>query len=70
MTHPTGTVTFLFTDTEGSIKLAQAQPAKWDALQQRHHAILLTAIESHNRHVFPIIGDALCAGFHTVLKSR
>jgi class 3 adenylate cyclase len=26
MTHPTGTVTFLFTDIEGSTKLAQEYP--------------------------------------------
>jgi hypothetical protein len=38
--HPTGTVTFLFTDIEGNTKLAQAYPAAWPALQARHHAIL------------------------------
>jgi len=34
---PTGTVTFLFTDIEGSTRLAQAQPAAWPAAQARHH---------------------------------
>ena len=62
---PTGTVTFLFTDIEGSTKLAQAHPDKWDALQQRHHAILQSAIESHNGYGFQVIGDAFCAAFHT-----
>ncbi len=28
---PTGTVTFLFTDIEGSTKLAQAHPETWEA---------------------------------------
>ena len=64
MTYPTGTVTFLFTDIEGSTKLAQAHPDKWDTLQQRHHAILQSAIESHNGYIFQIIGDAFCAAFH------
>jgi predicted ATPase/class 3 adenylate cyclase len=63
--HPTGTVTFLFSDIEGSTKLAQEHPDTWESLQQRHHAILQSAIEAHNGFVFQIIGDAFCAAFHT-----
>jgi class 3 adenylate cyclase len=44
---PTGTVTFLFTDIEGSTKLAQAHPVEWEAAHQRHHAILREATEVH-----------------------
>src|SRR5438270_6732897 len=62
---PTGTVTFLFTDIEGSTKLAQAHSAEWPALQARHHAILLRAIESRGGYVFQVVGDAFCAAFHT-----
>jgi len=62
---PSGTVTFLFTDIEGSTKLAQADPDNWETLRARHHAILKSAIESHNGYVFQIIGDAFCAAFHT-----
>ena len=62
---PTGTVTFLFTDIEGSTKLAQQFPAELPALLARHHAILHEAIEAHNGYVFQIIGDAFCAAFHT-----
>jgi class 3 adenylate cyclase len=62
---PSGTVTFLFTDIEGSIKLAQEYPDKWESLRARHHAILKSVIESHNGYVFQIIGDAFCAAFHT-----
>ncbi|HLA08739.1 MAG TPA: tetratricopeptide repeat protein [Anaerolineales bacterium] len=62
---PTGTVTFLFTDIEGSTKLAQGHPDKWEALRARHHAILQSAVESHNGYVFQIIGDAFCVIFHT-----
>ena len=66
MTHlPTGTVTFLFTDIEGSTKLAQQHPEKWESLRARHHAILNSVIQLHNGYVFQIIGDAFCAAFHT-----
>ena len=62
---PTGTVTFLFTDVEGSTALAQQFPAELPALLARHHAILRESIEAHNGFVFLIIGDAFCAAFHT-----
>src|SRR5512134_244270 len=62
---PSGTVTFLFTDIEGSTKLAQAYADRWEALQARHHAILREAIESNNGYVFQVIGDAFCAAFDT-----
>jgi predicted ATPase/class 3 adenylate cyclase len=63
---PTGTVTFLFTDIEGSTKLAQEHPALWEPLRERHHAILQSAMDAHNGYVFQIIGDAFCAAFHNV----
>ena len=62
---PTGTVTFLFTDIEGSTKLAQAQGAGWPALQERQHAILRAAVETHHGHVFQVVGDAFCVAFLT-----
>jgi len=62
---PTGTVTFLFTDIEGSTKLAQTHAGKWETLRARHHTILESAINSNNGYVFQIIGDAFCASFHT-----
>ncbi len=62
---PTGTVTFLFTDIEGSTKLAQGHPDKWESLRARHHTILQSAMDAHNGYVFQIIGDAFCVAFHT-----
>ena len=62
---PSGTVTFLFTDIEGSTKLAQQHRDQWETLRKRHHDILRSAIESQNGYVFQIIGDAFCAAFHT-----
>ena len=65
MALPTGTVTFLFTDIEGSTKLAQQYPGQWEALRARHHAILQSAMEAYHGYVFQIIGDAFCVAFHT-----
>ena len=63
--QPSGTVTFLFTDIEGSTKLAQHHPEKWESLRARHHAVLQSAMEMFNGYVFQIIGDAFCVAFHT-----
>jgi predicted ATPase/class 3 adenylate cyclase len=62
---PSGTVTFLFTDIEGSTRLAREHPETWESLRARHHAILRSAIETYRGYVFQIIGDAFCAAFHT-----
>ena len=48
---PTGTVTVLFTDIEGSTKLAQAHPVEWESARQRHHAILSAAVEAHQGYL-------------------
>lgn len=63
---PTGTVTFLFTDIEGSTKLAQQYPETLPTVLARHHTLLRQAIESHRGFVFQIIGDAFHASFYTV----
>ena len=64
-TLPSGTVTFLFTDIEGSTQLWQQHPAAMPAALTRHHTILHRAIASHDGYVFQIIGDAFCAAFAT-----
>ena len=60
---PSGQVTFLFTDIEGSTKLAQQFPDILHSALEKHHKILFEAIESNNGFVFKIIGDAFCAAF-------
>src|SRR5512135_450611 len=62
---PTGTVTFLFTDIEGSTDLAQQHHDALPALLARHHALLQQAIEAHHGHVFQIIGDSFHVAFPT-----
>ncbi len=62
---PTGTVTFLFTDIEGSTKLWQQYPDAMPGALARHHAILNETIAAHGGYVFQIVGDAFCAAFPT-----
>nr|WP_309695860.1 tetratricopeptide repeat protein [Armatimonas sp.] len=62
---PAGTVTFLFTDIEGSTKLWEVQPEAMQIALARHDALLRDAIETHNGYVFKTIGDAFCAAFPT-----
>jgi predicted ATPase/class 3 adenylate cyclase len=60
---PAGTVTFLFTDLEGSTRLWQEHPdAMKDALA-RHDAILNDALELHHGHVVKTTGDGVHAVF-------
>ncbi len=62
--HPSGTVTFLFTDIEGSTKLAQEYPDAMPSLLARHNEILKQAIDAHNGFVFQVVGDSFSASFH------
>lgn len=64
MTHlPSGTVTFLFTDIEGSTRLWQLFPDAMGAALSRHHAMLTASIERHGGYLFQVIGDGCCAAF-------
>lgn len=60
---PTGTVTFLFTDIEGSTRLWEEHPEAMKAALARHDEILRAAIEDHGGYVFTTAGDAFCAAF-------
>jgi class 3 adenylate cyclase len=60
----TGTVTFLFTDIEGSTRLWQEQPDAMSVAHARHNEILKNAIESSCVYVFQVIGDTFGAAFH------
>jgi len=66
---PSGTVTFLFTDIEGSTKLAQKFPDVWPVIKARHNALLQTAITSYHGYIFRTIGDEFNAAFETVLDA-
>ncbi|MBI3969903.1 MAG: DUF3179 domain-containing protein [Chloroflexi bacterium] len=62
---PSGTVTFLFTDIQGSTKSWERNPQAMTAVLARHDAIMRTAIAAHNGHIFKTVGDAFCVAFAT-----
>lgn len=66
---PTGTVTFLFTDIEGSTRLAQEYPKEMPALLARHNEILHQTIQAYHGFVFRIVGDSFSAAFDTALDA-
>jgi len=62
---PSGTVTFLFTDIEGSTKRWEAYPQLMKSAIERHDAIMREAIEGNGGLVFRMEGDAFRAAFDT-----
>lgn len=62
---PTGTVTFLYTDIEGSTKLAREHPEALPRLLERHRDILSRAVQAQGGYVMRSVGDAFCVAFHT-----
>ncbi|MSP12993.1 MAG: adenylate/guanylate cyclase domain-containing protein, partial [Chloroflexi bacterium] len=66
---PSGTVTFLFSDIEGSTKLWQAHPEAMKSALARHDALLRATIEAHGGYVFKTVGDEFCAAFPTALAA-
>ena len=62
---PTGTVTFLFTDIEGSTALWEEHPDAMRVALARHDALMRDMIGNANGHVFKTVGDAFCAAFAT-----
>src|SRR5207302_1737726 len=68
-TPPTGTVTFLFTDIEGSTRRWEEQSQAMSAVLTRHDAILRTSIEQHGGYIFKTVGDAFYAAFPTPISA-
>ncbi len=66
VTLPTGTVTFLFSDIEGSTQLWESHRAAMDDAVKRHDALLRETAEQHNGYVFKTVGDAFCVAFARV----
>ena len=64
--QPTGTVTFLFTDVEGSTRMWERDPTAMRSALARHDEILRSAIEESGGSVFKTMGDAFCAAFFSV----
>jgi class 3 adenylate cyclase len=62
---PTGTLTFLFTDMEGSTNLWEQDSCVMQVALARHDELLRSAIEERGGYVFKTVGDAFCCAFRT-----
>ncbi len=60
---PTGIVTFLFTDIEGSSRLWERAPDAMREALARHDALCRERITRHCGVVFKTVGDAICSAF-------
>ena len=63
MSAPSGTVTFLFTDVEGSTRRWQEDEEGMRAALARHDKIVRSAIEDAGGVVFSTMGDGMAAAF-------
>ena len=60
---PSGVVTFLFTDVEGSTRRWEADADLMRAALAAHDDVLRSAIEGHGGFMFKHTGDGVCAAF-------
>lgn len=66
---PSGLVTLLFTDIEGSTRAWESRPAEMQVALERHDEIMRERIESADGYVFKTVGDAFCAAFPAPLQA-
>ena len=63
MALPTGAITLLFSDIEGSTQRWEERPEAMALALHRHDQLLRGAIEANRGHIFKTVGDAFCAAF-------
>ena len=66
---PSGTVTFLFTDIEGSTRLVQQLGNLYTALLAEHQQLLRAAFEKHHGRVVNTLGDSFFVVFARALDA-
>jgi predicted ATPase/class 3 adenylate cyclase/Tfp pilus assembly protein PilF len=66
---PSGTLTFLFTDIEGSTKLWERYPEGMRWALARHDDLLRSAIQEHHGTIFKTVGDAFYAVFPSATEA-
>ena len=62
---PSVTMTFLFTDIEGSTRQWEESPEMYDRVEQ-HFAVLRAAVDGGGGEVFATMGDGIAAAFTSV----
>ena len=60
---PSGVVTFLFTDIEGSTRRWEADPDAMRVALEAHNQVLRETVAAHDGTVFNYTGDGMCAVF-------
>src|SRR4051794_4329936 len=60
---PSGVVTFLFTDIEGSTRRWEADPEAMRVALAAHDDVLRATVAAHNGWLFKHTGDGVCAAF-------
>ncbi len=66
---PTGTVTFLFTDIEGSTKLVTTLGAAYTPVLEAHTKLIRSAVAGHDGTEVATEGDAVFAAFPSALEA-
>lgn len=69
VTAPEGTITFLFTDIEGSTRLWEQHPMGMQASLARHDAIVRQTVEGYDGYIFKAVGDAFFVAFDSPSKA-
>jgi class 3 adenylate cyclase len=62
---PSGTITFLFTDLEGSSALWEQFPVLMKDALSRHDTVMRETFARHRGFTFKHTGDGFCVAFHT-----
>jgi predicted ATPase/class 3 adenylate cyclase len=65
VTLPTGTVTFLFSDIEGSTQRWEQHREAMQSAVARHDHLIREAIKRRGGYIFKALGDAFCVAFAT-----
>lgn len=66
---PTGTVTFLFTDVEGSTRLWQEHPTEMAVALELHDDVVRSVATRHGGYVFATAGDSFAVAFHRAMNA-
>jgi predicted ATPase/class 3 adenylate cyclase len=66
---PTGTITFLFSDIEGSTRKWEQHPEAMRLALASHDRMLREAFQANGGYVFKTIGDAFCVAFDTAQQA-
>jgi predicted ATPase/class 3 adenylate cyclase len=66
---PTGTVTFLFTDMEGSTRLLQLLGERYPAVLSQHHLLLRSAFQQAGGHEIGAPGDGFFVAFAGAMQA-